>query len=155
MHIQIMKGRILFVRIAEVTPATVLRIFAPDDRKFPFPRDCSGGGGALKVSFIIIRSDVVPELSLKFTSSAGVVAAVAINYSCFGCRARAFITICAICKPPDCFNKELVRMFGWFTTRCDCVLVRNVGVFVSSVCLQPCRFLRRLGKYSEKSLNAE
>lgn len=91
-------------------PATVLRIPTLGDRKFPFPWDCNGSVGALKVSFIIIRSDVVvPELSLKFTSSAGVVAAVAINYSCFGCRAQAFITICAICKPLDCFNKELVR----------------------------------------------
>lgn len=91
-------------------PATVLRILTPTDRKFPFPWDCNGTVGALKVSFIIIRSGVVvPELSLKFTSSAGVVAAVAIKYSCFGCRARTFITICAICKPQNCFNKELVR----------------------------------------------
>lgn len=106
-------------------PATVLRILTPSDRKFPFPGDCSGTVGALKVSFIIIRSGVVvPELSLKFTSSAGVVAAVAIKYSCFGCRARTFITICAICKPQDCFNKELVRCLS---------VLRRVVI----VCLHP------------------
>lgn len=77
------------------------------------------------------RCRVLPELSsLKFTSSVGVVVAVAINYSCFGCRApQAFITICAICKPRNCFNKELVRnvcLLCWFTTDSDCVLVRKL-----------------------------